>query len=407
MPCPRRVQTLAARPQPRSVRSIVRRHRGYFLSSFRAVPSPTPAPPLFPPPPPPLSQTHDNFSLFCEDAFLVRIQMLQRDAGAARNAVVGVVRELRDNTRTAVDELGHLPEQRRTAGEDDAVVNDIGGELGRRILQHLAYRLRHLAELSPHRLHELVGRELHRAREPAHQIAPLDGEREFFIERYGGADLNLQLLGALVADGEIVLFFDVVNDCPVQPVARALHARRGDDAAERYHRDIYRSSSDVRDHASNRLLDRDARADGGEYRLLYYICILRARLHCRFNDCALLGRGHAGGNRDKHRRLKGVMTECLLHKIAEHRFGNAIVRDDAILHRTVRDDVVGGPADHRLRFRTDSEYLVAAVLAVRLAYRDDRRLIDDDPLPGHEDEDVGGPEVYAELGREETHIKPS
>src|SRR3989344_3004432 len=369
MPCPRRVQTLAARPQPRSVRSIVRRHRGYFLSSFRAVPSPTPAPPLFPPPPPPLSQTHDNFSLFCEDAFLVRIQMLQRDAGAARNAVVGVVRELRDNTRTAVDELGHL------------------------------------TELSPHRLHELVGRELHRAREPAHQIAPLDREREFFIERYGGADLNLQLLGALVADGEIVLFLDVVNDCPVQPVARALHARRGDDAAERYHRDIYRSSSDVRDHASNRLLDRDARADGGEDRLLYYIRILRARLHCRFNDCALLGRGHAGGNRDEHRRLKGVMTERLLHKIAEHRFGNAIVRDDAILHRTVRDDVVGGPADHRLRFRTDSEYLVAAVLAVRLAYRDDRRLIDDDPLPGHEDEDVGGPEVYAELGREETHIK--
>src|SRR3990167_5824633 len=119
MPCPRRVQTLAARPQPRAVRSIVRRHRGYFLSSFRAVPSPTPAPPLFPPPPPPLSQTHDDFSLFCEDAFLVRIQMLQRDAGAAGDTVVRVVGELCDHAGAAVDELGHLSEKRRTAGEDD------------------------------------------------------------------------------------------------------------------------------------------------------------------------------------------------------------------------------------------------------------------------------------------------
>ena len=46
---------------------------------------------------------------------------------------------------------------------------------------------------------------------------------------------------------------------------------------------------------------------------------------------------------------------------------------------------------------------VAAVLAVCLAYRDDRRFIDDDPLAGYENEHIRGPEVNTKLWRKEGH----
>src|SRR3989344_8546191 len=153
----RRGPKTAAHPPPIVVHSAVQQHRDCSSPSFPTPAAPTRSPPLSPPPPVPLQQTHDAYSLLREDAFLVGVQMLQRDAGAARDAEIGVLPEFGDHTGTAVDELGHHSELGGSAGEDDSIVYDVGGEFWRRVLEHLAYCLRHFAQFARHRLHEFVG----------------------------------------------------------------------------------------------------------------------------------------------------------------------------------------------------------------------------------------------------------
>ena len=71
----------------------------------------------------------------------------------------------------------------------------------------------------------------------------------------GGADLELDLLGGLLADQELVLLLDVVDDRLVHLVAADAEALRDDDAAERDHRDLGRAAADVDDHVPGRLGD--------------------------------------------------------------------------------------------------------------------------------------------------------
>jgi len=184
----------------------------------------------------------------------------------------------------------------------------------------------------------------------------------------------------------------------VEAVARALHRDRSDDATERDHRDVDRAAADIRDHAPHRLVDRDTGADSGEDGLLYHIRILRAGPYRRLDNRAFLGRGHSRGDRDEHRRLERVPTKRFPHEIPEHRLGHAIVRDNAVFHRAVRDDAVGRATDHLLRLGTDREDLILASRAALSTHRDDRGLIDDDALPGDEHEHIGGPEVNSKLG---------
>ena len=76
---------------------------------------------------------------------------------------------------------------------------------------------------------------------------------------------------------------------------------------------------------------------------------------------------------------------------AEHRLGDDVVGDDAVLHRADGLDVAGGAADH---------------LAGLFAHRDDAVVVgdghhaglgDDDALALHVDEDIRGAEVDSDL----------
>ncbi|TSC65088.1 MAG: hypothetical protein G01um101491_19 [Parcubacteria group bacterium Gr01-1014_91] len=49
-------------------------------------------------------------SLLRQDAFLIRVQMLQRDAGPARDAEVRVLAQFSDDARATVHKLGHHAE---------------------------------------------------------------------------------------------------------------------------------------------------------------------------------------------------------------------------------------------------------------------------------------------------------
>src|SRR3989344_150222 len=88
------------------------------------------------------------------------------------------------------------------------------------------------------------------------------------------------------------------------------------------------------------------------------------------------------------------LAESFIDVVTKHRFRHAIVRDDAILHRAVSNDVSGSPTNHHFRLRADSENLV-----VRLRNSHDGRFVQYYPLARDEDQDIGSAEIYAKFFR--------
>src|SRR3989344_8510257 len=98
-------------------------------------------------------------------------------------------------------------------------------------------------------------------------VAAFYRHRELFFDGSRRTDLYLYFLGHFVADAEVEILLRVIRDGVVYRIARAVYGCRSDDATKRDDGHIGRAAPDVYYHMSARLMDRDARADGGENRL--------------------------------------------------------------------------------------------------------------------------------------------
>ena len=146
-----------------------------------------------------------------------------------------------------------------------------------------------------------------------------------------------------------------------------------------------------------RLGDRHAGADGRRHRLLDQVHLARLGAVGAVLDRALLDlrdlRGHADDDARAHPHVAVVR---LLDEVGQHLLGDLEVGDDAVLHRLDGDDVAGRAAEHLLGFvahRLDA--------AGHLVDGDNRRLVDDDPLPARVDAGVRRAEVDRQVAREE------
>ena len=138
------------------------------------------------------------------------------------------------------------------------------------------------------RLADLLAREHDRLRQAGDHVAAADLGLDLLLHRVGRADLELDLLGRLLADQQLVLALGVVDDRLVQLVAADADRLRDDDAAERDHRDLARAAADVDDHRAGRLADRQAGADRRRHRLLDQVGLARAGREAGLLDRALL-----------------------------------------------------------------------------------------------------------------------
>src|SRR6266540_739255 len=86
----------------------------------------------------------------------------------------------------------------------------------------------------------------------------------------------------------------------------------------------------------------------------------------------------------------------LADEVVEHLLGDVEVADDTVLERTDRDDARRRPPDHSLRLCADREDVTGTQIL-----RDDRRLRDDDAASTHVDQRVRGPEIDADIAREQ------
>ena len=101
--------------------------------------------------------------------------------------------------------LGDAPvearEQRAAAGQHDALVHDVGDELGRRLLDGVLDRVDDLRDRRLDRLADLVGADLDAARQAGQQVAA--AERDALrvpLARVGRADGDLDVLGRPLAE---------------------------------------------------------------------------------------------------------------------------------------------------------------------------------------------------------------
>ena len=101
-------------------------------------------------------------------------------------------------------------------------------------------------------------------------------------------------------------------------------------------------------------------------------------------------------------RNSEYLPDDFADEVAQHRFGDQVVGDDAVAHRPADDDAAGRAAEHLPRVRADGH---DAVVGRRVG--DDRRLVEHDAAAFDIDQHVGRAEVdadvFAKEEREDRH----
>jgi hypothetical protein len=328
-----------------------------------------------------------------------RLQVLEHLTRAADDAGQRVVGDVDRHLGGLRDALVQPGEEGASAGKDDALIHDVGDELGRGFLDRVADRVDDLLDGRLDSLADLIRPDLDAARQAGQEItaAEVDAAR-VPLARRGGADRDLDVLGGPLAQVQVVLAAGEVDDVDVHLVAADPDAPADDDAAEADHGDLRRAAADVDDQAAGGLAHRQASADRGSHRLLDQARPAGAGVERRVADGPLLHLGHARRDADDHSRPRQQPDPIvdLVDEVANHLLGHVEVADHAVAERPDGDDVRRRSADHSLRLRADRQHPLGACLD-----RDDGRLADHDAAVLDVDQGVGGPEVDPDVAGEQ------
>src|SRR5712691_5423512 len=254
---------------------------------------------------------------------LQHFEVLQREAGAADH---GRLRAFRHNRRDP-GVYGHIPVEaaqlRASAREDDAPVEDVSGQLGWRLLQDRADRADDEAERLLDRLDNLVRRNFEAARQPGQQVAAAYIADEWLFHRHGGAGGDLDLLRGALADEKVVLAPEVGGDGVVDAVASDTDRVRDDHAGQRDDGDLGRAAADLADRVGARLVDGQARADGGSDGLVDQPGLARAGRDRGLRHRAALDRRDTGRDADHDLGLEDPLPALdLADEVMQHALGH-------------------------------------------------------------------------------------
>ena len=187
-------------------------------------------------------------------------------------------------------------QQGSPAGEDDAAVHDVAGELRRRLVQCGLHRIDDRVDGLLDGFADLRVADHDRLGQAADQVAAADLGLLLLGDRKRRADRHLDLFCGSLAQCERVFLLDVGDDRFVEFIAADPDALAGDDATEGDHRDLGGAAADVDDHVAGRLADRQAGADRRRHRLLDDENLAGTGVVGRFLDRPLLDAGHPTGD---------------------------------------------------------------------------------------------------------------
>src|SRR2546426_2811033 len=330
------------------------------------------------------------------------VEVIQHLPRAQDDRGLRVVRHRDGEAGLLAEALVEVLELRAAAGQDDSLVHDVRGQLRGGLLQSDAHGLNDVGDRFRERLADLLIGNHQGLGYALHKVAPFDLHRQLLVERERRADVDLDLLRGALADQQVVLALDVLDDVLVHAVARDAHRSRVDDPGHRDHRDVRRPPADVHDHVARRLSDWKTRPDRRGHRLLDEVDLGSLRPVRAVLDRALLDLGDIGGNADDDARpyAQGAVVR-LLDEVIEHLLRVLEVGDDAVLHRPDGADVRRCAAQHLLRPLADRLDASRSLID-----GDDRGLAQDDPLALRVDQRGGGSEVDGKIVREETEHRP-
>src|SRR5690606_11446386 len=330
---------------------------------------------------------------------LQRLELLDALAGAERHAVQRVLGDVDRHAGLTAQPFVEAAQQRSAAGQDDAPVHDVAGQLRRAFVEGRLHGVHDGVDGLLDRLAHFGGGDDDGLGQPGDEVPAADLGVLVGVQVVRRTDRDLDLFGRPLTQQQRVLLLDVLDDRVVQLVARDADGLGGDDAAEGADRDLRGAAADVHHHRARGPVGRQAGTDGSGDGLLEDVQLTGAGLGRGLDDGAALDAGEARGHTDDSPRTSQIPPLVdLQDEVAEHPLGDLEVGDDAVLQRTHGDDVSRRATDHLLRFGTDRED--ATGIGVD---RYDGRLVEYDPATPDVHQRVGGPEVDSHVTADERH----
>ena len=155
------------------------------------------------------------------------------------------------------------------------------------------------------------------------------------------ADFDLDLFGSALADEQVVLLLDKLDDGVVHAVATHPCRIAVDDPSERDDCDFGGAATDVHDHAAAGFGHRQSRPNRCGHRLLDQEDFPRSSRFSGFLDGAAFDLGDSGGHGDDDTRLETEKREAALalaDEVAQHLLCDVEIGDHSILHGANRRD---------------------------------------------------------------------
>src|SRR5262249_13862969 len=187
-----------------------------------------------------------------------------------------------------------------------------------------------------------------------------------FVARVRRTDGDLYELRGPLADEQVVLALDVLDDGLVHLVTGHADRARKHDTAQRDDGDLGGAAADVDDHVTGRLGDRKAGADRRRHRLFDQIDFARPGRFCRFAHRAFLDRGNSEGYADHDPRTRphqSFARVCLLDEVTQHVFRDFEVGDHAVTQRANRGNRTARPPPSPatpLHYAAPGRYLIVS-----------------------------------------------
>ena len=158
-------------------------------------------------------------------------ELVEQRASAVSDTGERIVTNRDREVSLLVEQPIQAPQERSAPGEDDALVHNVRGQLGRRLLQTGLDRIhdRH-HRVSQGLPHFRAGHD-HRLREPADEVAALDVPLLVVASlRISRAERDLHLLGLPLSDQQAIGSPQVLDDRLVHLIAREAYGLRVHDA---------------------------------------------------------------------------------------------------------------------------------------------------------------------------------
>src|SRR5580698_3600271 len=326
-----------------------------------------------------------QFEVLLDRNLAQELEVREHFAGAEDDTAERIVGDRDGQSGFFTDTLIEILDECAAAGKHDAAVADVGGELGGRTFERHSDGVHDGRNAFAEGLANFAVVYGDGLGHTFNQITALDFHGQRLVERVGGADFHLNLLGSALTDQEVIFPLEVIHDGLIHLIAGHANGARINDSAKRDDCDVGSAAANVDDHVAAGLSDWQTRANGGHHGLLHQVNFTRLGAIGGIHDGPLFNlrdfRGYADHDSRMHEHL-AVMR--FLDEVVQHLFRDFEIGDDSIFHRLDRHDVAGRAPQHFFGFFADGLDFVGV-----LVQGNDRGFVDDDALTARIHQCVG------------------